>query len=91
MRYRIVQSRPAPGTCVRFTREFLSATSQERTPEWTTVECACELCAKGRHVAVNEPSLDDGISPRRPRWRHISYRNLERVTVPEEPPPTVPK
>lgn len=86
-----LRTKPDVGTCVRFTRPFLEATRQAHITAWITVECTCELCAKGKHVAVNEPSLDDGISPRRPRWRHISYTNLERVAVPEEPPPTVPK
>lgn len=88
-----LEERPEPGTCVRFTKPFLDATRQEQgpAPAWTTVPCDCEMCSQGRHVAVNEPSLDDGVSLKRPRWRHISYRNLERVIPPPEDPPATPR
>jgi hypothetical protein len=60
---------------------------------WRIVACSCDLCAGGRHVAVNEPSHADGYpSPEaRPKWRHISYTSLEAVKAPakdDEQPPT---
>lgn len=71
--------KPAPGNVVRLVRALASDAST-----WRVVACTCELCAKGRHVAVNEPSLAEGypVPEDRPRWRHISYTSLEAVKAP---------
>jgi hypothetical protein len=82
--------KPEPGTRVRFSRYFLIATGQDVDQHWLTIDCDCDVCSHGRHVAVNEPSIDDGLTETRPRWRHISYSNLERVVLPaEDEPPTI--
>lgn len=92
-----LQTKPEPGELVRFTDTFVDVTRQPRPSGWRVVACTCDLCATGKHVAVNEPSLADTPEPR-PRWRHISFRNLEKVTMPpgavlseEAAPPTVPQ
>lgn len=77
--------RPQPGTTVRLTNYFLASTNQPRgcVTRWRVVSCSCELCAVGRHVAVNEPAPAGGMLASRPiatRWRHIAIGNLERVS-----------
>jgi hypothetical protein len=76
-----MKSKPSPGDTVRALPSIDGAT-------WCVVDCTCELCVRGRHVAVNEPSLAEGYVPttaapaERPRWRHITYTSLEAVKVP---------
>lgn len=81
--------KPRPGDRVRFTRTFLSATSQQSTAVWSVVECRCELCAKGKHVAVNEPAPADpfgnGTIAWGTPWRHIHVSNIETVEVDAAP------
>ncbi len=83
--------KPAPGNAVRLVRALRSA----EPSTWKVVACSCELCAKGRHVAVNEPSHAEGypIPEERPRWRHISYTSLEAVKVvaPDDALPQTPR
>lgn len=55
----------APGDFVILTMPMHSTRGS-----WTVVECACELCALGRHVAVDQP-FEDG-------WRHIARAALRR-------------
>ena len=83
----------APGTRVRFTPYFRRATSQAADPQWLVLVCTCELCARGKHVAVNEPAPADPFgrntiawgSP----WRHIHVSNIE--TVGDAEPPQTPR
>lgn len=91
-------TRPQPGKRVRLTARFLACTGQQHGSEgskrWTVVECACGLCAGGRHVAVDEPLcshpddesdpmtrlyLDLTVAERRALRRHIALGNLEIV------------
>lgn len=85
-----LQTKPAPGTKVRFTSYFLVATGQQTGPNgggrWLVVECECGLCKCGRHIAVNEPAIhdemyDDVEPSKRPQWRHMAFANLERVVA----------
>ena len=70
--------KPTPGDTVRALPSIDGAT-------WCVVDCTCDLCEKGRHVAVNEPSLAEGYPApeERPRWRHITYTSLQAVKVPK--------
>lgn len=87
------KQKPKPGDRVRFTRDFLKATGQPWTMGWTVLACECELCSKGKHVAVNEPAPADPfgrdtIAWGTP-WRHIHWSNLEparRDTAPMSKP-----
>lgn len=79
--------KPPPGDRVRLVRALRVAINEDAA--WKVVACTCELCARGRHVAVNEPSHAEGYTnvppAERPRWRHISYTSLEAVRVPDAP------
>lgn len=71
-----VQPVPPIGARIRLTGAFLSSTGQtvggEGQKTWRVRSCACELCASGRFVAVNErSSYEDN------RWRHIAIGNIE--------------
>jgi len=99
MRYQKVSNKPGlrikplPGTTVRFSGFFLAATGQHRAAaqRWRVIECACERCAGGTLVAVNEPSVYSHDDPdTRGQWRHIAFRNLERVEVAVDDCPTRP-
>ncbi|HKW13091.1 MAG TPA: hypothetical protein VJS69_01255 [Candidatus Krumholzibacteria bacterium] len=73
-----MKKKPAVGTRVRLTGEFLHNTGQITGPEglarWTVMPCDCSLCALGNHVAVDEPYVYDPDSP-----RHIHIGVLERA------------
>lgn len=71
---------------MRMTAYFLAATGQRRGREgasrWVVLECACELCAGGRHCAVDEPNEYACVDMS--KWRHIAIANLEVVgTLPK--------
>jgi hypothetical protein len=48
-----LRQRPVPGDAVRYVGPGSCLHSTSRT-RWVVQECACELCAMGRHVAVDE-------------------------------------
>jgi hypothetical protein len=74
-----VQPVPPIGARVRLTGAFLRSTGQiagdEGQKVWRVLACACVLCAGGRFVAVDEPSVY--AEPGEPRQRHIAAGNLE--------------
>jgi len=74
---------PAVGTRVRLTKKFLQSTGQytgsEPFKKWTVVECACDGCKGGNHVAVDEKSLWADENPDMPPQRHLCIGNLETI------------
>lgn len=84
-----------PGMRVQLTGYFLRCTGQHAGPDgaskWLIVACECPLCARGKHVAVNEPTpaeeLRTTFSDIAPedyakhgiQWRHIALVNLQQV------------
>jgi hypothetical protein len=74
------------GDRVQLTGTFLKSTGQQRGSEgvrkWIVVACSCELCAKGRFVAVNEPNIFRERDPEQSEHRHIATGNLMVIGAP---------
>jgi hypothetical protein len=84
-----------PGDRVRMTTQFLASTGQIQSSEakkiWKVKPCACDMCDRGRHVAVDErrdtpqdlkyyeadPEYCEYL--RHYPWRHVAVANLRRV------------
>lgn len=82
-----MKRKPLAGTRVRFSGTFLRNTGQylgnSGSGRWTVLECTCEMCGTGHHIAVNEPlDTSTGYEDQTEEWRenakrHIAFANLE--------------